>query len=63
MKSEARTTSFDEFVELHNITTAPVNVGGWKFIGDSSSLFRQGRSSSPATTFFLSGLILRISQP
>jgi hypothetical protein len=31
-----------EFVELHNITTSSVNVGGWKFTGESEFSFPAG---------------------
>ena len=29
----------DEFIELHNITTSPQNIAGWKFKGDASATF------------------------
>lgn len=32
----------DEYVELHNITTIPVDVAGWKFKGDSDFTFPAG---------------------
>jgi hypothetical protein len=37
----------DEFIELHNITTSPQDVGGWKLKGDSDYVFPAGTTILP----------------
>jgi predicted extracellular nuclease len=40
----------DEFVELYNLSSAPVNIGGWKIRGSNSSGTVGDRSTIPAGT-------------
>ncbi len=40
----------DEFVELYNVSTAPVNIGGWKIRGSNSSGTVSTRATVPAGT-------------
>ncbi len=37
----------DEFIELHNITTSPQNIGGWKLKGGSDFTFPAGTTILP----------------
>src|SRR5687768_5196564 len=38
----------DEFVELYNLSTAPVNIGGWRINGSNASAFVGPRATIPA---------------
>lgn len=44
-----------EFVELHNITTGAVNVGGWKLTGESDFTFPPGTAILPGDYILLVG--------
>ena len=37
----------DEFIELHNTTTSPQNIGGWKLKGDADFTFPAGTTILP----------------
>jgi len=37
----------DEFIELHNITTSPQSIAGWKLKGDSDYAFAAGTTIQP----------------
>ncbi|MBM7843466.1 lamin tail domain-containing protein [Herpetosiphon giganteus] len=45
----------DEFVELYNLSTEPVSIGGWKLNGSSSSGTVSTRATIPANTVLLAG--------
>ncbi len=45
----------DEFIELHNITTSPVDVSGWKIKGDSDFIFASGTTIRPGDYILVVG--------
>ncbi|KPL91439.1 lamin tail domain-containing protein [Herpetosiphon geysericola] len=45
----------DEFVELYNLSSEPVSIGGWKLNGSSSSGTVSTRATIPANTVLLAG--------
>ncbi|MDB6173848.1 MAG: Spore coat protein CotH [Chthoniobacteraceae bacterium] len=45
----------DEFVELHNVTTTPVDLTGWKLRGDADFVFPAGSSILPGDYILLVG--------
>src|SRR4029079_19187349 len=38
----------DEFVELHNLSSSPVNIGGWKIKGSNNAGTNSTRATVPA---------------
>jgi len=45
----------DEFLELHNITTAPVNLGGWRLKNDVDFTFAAGTTLRPGDYILVVG--------
>src|SRR5688500_7258865 len=45
----------DEFIELHNISNAPVNVGGWKIRGSNNAAGVSDRATITAGTMVVPG--------
>jgi hypothetical protein len=43
----------DEFVELHNITTSPVNLTGWRVKGGTEFSFTAGTTLRPGDYILL----------
>jgi len=45
----------DEFIELYNLSSSPVNIGGWKVMGSNSSGTTSTRATIPANVTLNSG--------
>ena len=45
----------DEFIELHNVTTTPIDLGGWRIQGDSSFTFAAATTLRPGDYILVVG--------
>src|SRR5262245_52354281 len=45
----------DEFIELYNLSSAPVNIGGWKISGSNNTGGTSVRAMIPASTTLAPG--------